>query len=306
MYMVVALIYAPPGTSNTTGASSMTNVQYTDQTSFGTTVSASNSFKDAVTVKAKAGDMVTSAELDFSASQTTGKQTSVQMQYTSSDKIQVNGPPQDGIDHDYDVFYIWLNPTVSVNATPRNNFEWELGVNGQQNVIDVQVGELKPPQNPPTFTRGNSIPVLLNWGLTQSDFNTILTLDPFASGDTAIDPSRYVLLKQDGTVVYNYLPGESTQQTITLTTAETNTSTSTKTNEYGVTATITAGIKDVVSGSVSVSWDWTNSASQTTSTNETQTAAFTLYPPSSMWKGAHDIEIYWDGIWATFMFAYGA
>ena len=39
----------------------------------------------------------------------------------------VTGPSVNGIDHDYDLFYLWLNPMLNVTIDPENNLNWELG-----------------------------------------------------------------------------------------------------------------------------------------------------------------------------------
>lgn len=317
-YMILTLIYAPPGTSPTPasgGAGVATpgaagTVAYTNQTSSGTTVSASHAFTGGITATATVGSPFASASISVNASKTIGDSNSLQIQSTAAAQLSLKGPAADGIDHDYDIFYIWLNPIISVNATPQNAATWALGFTGPEpNVIDVQVGELK---NPPTIPRTHNMTTLQQAGLTQSDFDTILKSDPFAF-DPVAGPgttpagNRYTKLKQAGNpVVYSFLTGETPGAMLTLTNAQTDTSTSTVTNNYGVTASATAGAGKLFQASLSFSFQWTNSASKATLTGQTQTATFTIAQPSVNWTGAHDIDIYWDGLYSSFMFAYGA
>jgi hypothetical protein len=195
--MIITLLYAPLGTAGTGTAQS--TVTYAQGSNTGTTTSATQSFKDAVDVKASVSEGLASASADFSASQTTTDTTSIQIQSTESYSYTVHGPSVDGIDHDYDLFYLWLNPVVSVAADRQKNVAWELNGAGEDQVY-VQVGQLK---DPPTLPMGTSLKTALDKaGLKQADYESILSMNPFASGATQVDTNRFVL--ENVTITYEY------------------------------------------------------------------------------------------------------
>ena len=147
-YVIMTLVYAPPGT--TTTMSVQTNVQYANGSTTGTTTSASSSFKGAVDVKAQVGGMLDSASVDFSASKSETDSQSVEFTQGRSFTITVHGPSQDGINHDDDLFYLWLNPTLSVTVDPHKSVSWMISIDGQEmNIQPVAVGELKNPATMP-------------------------------------------------------------------------------------------------------------------------------------------------------------
>src|SRR5262249_16920285 len=134
---------------------------------------------------------------------------SIAINKTDSSDIVVSGPGPEsppGIDHDFDVVLLWLNPVANVVISGNNtaqivgySFHSKDPVN-EMDVVPVYVGWLK---NPSTMPPGVALALARTWadqpddgsgtGLTSNDFTTILARDPFAGGATAIDTSRFVL-----------------------------------------------------------------------------------------------------------------
>jgi hypothetical protein len=163
-YQLLTVLYAPPGTN---GGNSSSLVQYTSESSTGTTASIDSSFQAGVDVTASVGDGLGST--DFSASQTTDNSSSVSITKTTSDTITVNGPAQDGIDHGDDLFVLWLNPLL--NVTIDDHVTWEIGVDGPEMVIQNVFASWL--QNPGLMPPGTA-QALADAGLTTADYEQIL------------------------------------------------------------------------------------------------------------------------------------
>lgn len=112
-FHVLTLLYAPPGIN---GGKSTSMVDYGGGSTTGTTTSTSSSFKVGVDVSASASGSLGSASSDFKYSTTSTDTSSVEIKKSESYEIRVTDPAVDGIDHDLDVFYLWLNPLLDVTV----------------------------------------------------------------------------------------------------------------------------------------------------------------------------------------------
>ena len=91
------------------------------------------------------GGIKTSLDFDSSNSSTSASSTDVRK--TAGFRLTVNGPASDGIDHDADLIYLWLNPQVNISIDQVNNVAWRLSVGGPvMNVQFLYVSWLKQPQ----------------------------------------------------------------------------------------------------------------------------------------------------------------
>jgi hypothetical protein len=306
-YHLLTVVYAPPGTN---GGRSSSQVVYGSESTTGTTDSTSNSFKEGVTVTASAGVDIGIVNLggsaEFTASQTSTSSSSVEINKSSNNEITVTGPSEDGINHDYDIFYLWLNPLLTVTLDHLNNLTWEIGVDGP--TMDIQyvyASWLKDPsQMPPGVAQK-----LAGAGLTAADYAQILAADPFSSGSTTIDFNRFV----PTTHSFPYEPPVTANDPVpTITYSQTNSTTFTNTqevdNEYGVTATVSAGIQVFYDAKLQVSGslEWTNKSTTTQTTGATQSASVTIGGPSFGYTGPTDVNVYWDTVFSSFMFAFAA
>ncbi len=262
-YMILTLVYAPPGTNGGQGA---TMVQYLNGSSTGTTTSTSSSFKDGLDISASVGIdlgvVSASASADFSFSETETSNSSIEYKKSESYQITVPGPATDGIDHGEDKFYLMLNPIISGTVDRKNNASWELGIDGStMNIQWVAVKWLKNPSIMPPGVKQE----LDAAGLTQFDYAEILKADPFASGPAAINQSRYWRVQM--TLPYEPPVNPADKPALTtynLQNSETQTSTHTEEVQYGVSITIEekTDIPFTQSLKTTASFQWTNTNSQ--------------------------------------------
>jgi hypothetical protein len=126
-YLVVGVIYAPPGSSS--------YVQYTDLTSVGNTTTNSSSFQSdvgfSVSIKGSLGLALPAAgvvaggnvTLTFTESTdyTQGSSTSTTSTITQASTVsyKVNGTPTEApVNSDYDYILLWINPEILATYTP--------------------------------------------------------------------------------------------------------------------------------------------------------------------------------------------
>jgi hypothetical protein len=303
-YQILTVVYAPPGTN---GGKSSSSVDYGAGSSTGTTTSTSSSFKAGVDVSTSGGfnlgPVHLGASTDFNYSSTTTDSSSVEIKKSENFDIKVSGPAQDGINHDHDLFYLWLNPMLSVTIDPENNLNWELGVDGPNMIIQyVTVDWLKNPSSMPAGVKQQ----LDAAKLTPADYRQILSTNPFAFGAKAIDPNRYLPIDQS----FPYEPPDNASdpvptQTYTVQNSVTQTSTHASQVQYGVSITVSAGIKLFeASLKVTGSFEWTNTASSSLSNQSSQSASVTIGGPAFGYTGPTDLDAYWDTVYNSFMFAF--
>jgi len=193
---------------------------------------------------------------------------------------------------------------VSVAADHQKNVAWEFNGAGAVPVY-VQVGQLK---DPPTLPMGTSLKNGLDKaGLKQADYESILAMNPFASGATQVDTNRFVLL--DVPLTYEYLQGSSGSTTVNLTSSKSTTKAHADSKAYSVSASVSGGggLSDVINAKLTVtaSFEWTNSNSESTTTGSTSSASAVIAQPSPSWSGSFHVLLYWDTFYNSFMFAFG-
>jgi hypothetical protein len=299
-FMILTIVYAPPGTQ---GGMSKSTVTYQTGSGSGTTTSASKSFQDGVDISVKVGDTIAntggSASAEFSYSQSKTDSSSVVSTQSETYSIQVGGPPKDGIDHDEDTFYLWLNPIISVSMDPKNRQNWELGIDlsTQQSmeIVWATVAELK---NPSTMSQGLK-DALHAAGVTQADYASILSANPFASGAGVIDPKRYKLLPN---ISMPYEPSDAAHlANFNLQSSATQSFTETTESDVGVSITV-SGNSGLFSASLKASFAWKNTNSHTTQNQSSQSATAVVGQPSLGYMGPVVGSVYWDSIYKSFMF----
>jgi Carboxypeptidase regulatory-like domain len=313
-YMVAGMLYSPPGTDS---GHSTSQVSYGTGSTTGTTVSAQNTFKTGVDlsatvgVNAKIGSWGINASVtgDYSQSGATSSTDSISVTKTTTHEIDIQGPAEDGINHDHDVFLLWLNPVAAMTVDASGNVSWNLAFNGPAMIVQyVYVGWLKNPalmqQEAPGVAQA-----LANAGLTQADYENILSLNPFSNGGTEIDPDRFVLASQSS---FPYEPPLTAADPVvtsklTLTSATTDAQTTQVTKDYKTSITGSAGFSVAfvsVDLKASGSWEWTTTSTRTSTSTATQSATATVGGPAAGYAGSTDILVYWDVLFSCFMFAY--
>jgi hypothetical protein len=115
-YLVLSVIYAPPGTN---GGHSSSSVAYSAGSTTGVTTSASQSFKaaNALSFEGEGGFLGSGGggglSFEFSRSVTDTQALEIKKSVTSTIGPWP-GPSQDGINHDEDVIYLALKPTINL------------------------------------------------------------------------------------------------------------------------------------------------------------------------------------------------
>ena len=305
-YHLLTVLYAPPGTK---GSKSSSQVSYASGSTTGTTDSISNSFKDGIDVSVSAGlnipDIVNiEVSGDFNASQTSTTTSQVNITKGANNVINVTGPNTDGINHGNDLFYLWLNPQLNMTIDHLGNVAWEIGVNGQDMLIQYVYAEwLKDPSLMPPGTAH----ALAAAGLTTADYPYLLACNPFSTGATAIDPNRFV----PTTHSFPYEPPATAGATVptityTLTSSTTATNIQEVQTKYTASVTVSTGFDFIFKDTVKVtgSLEWTNTSTSTQTTGSTQQASVTVGGPAFGYTGPTDVLVYWDTVYQSFMFAF--
>jgi hypothetical protein len=157
-YYIFTLIYTPPGctpSSSSTGykCGSGSFVSYGSGSSAGSTVSIENSTGSSTSVTATLGAANDGLSAGASYSETAASGSSVTISKATNTVVTWPSPGpagSDGINHDYDQFFILLNPAVAITGwhdpvTQQNHAQWSLGTkNGAPAKIQrVQVSYLR-------------------------------------------------------------------------------------------------------------------------------------------------------------------
>ncbi|HKE16362.1 MAG TPA: hypothetical protein VKB80_15920 [Kofleriaceae bacterium] len=303
-YKILTVVYAPPGRQ---GGGSQSSVVYGSGSTWGSTSSCTSSFKQgySATVTATGGFLSSStASLLFSYGRSSADSTATEIKKSASSQISQAGPAVDGIDHDRDEIWLWLNPKLYVSLPNATSIEWQVDGSQPMDVQFLYVGWLKNPSQIPQFLADH----LAALGFTADDYAEILRADPFASGSTEIDPQRYVSLNTTFPYEPPFAPGDPGP---TLNFNATYSSTTTTGHE--VQSEIKAGVTwegglsfiTLVEAKLKVAgeWTWTDKTSTTDSSGTTETATVTVGSPSFGYTGPTDIAVYYDVIYKSFVFA---
>ena len=297
-FVVMSVVYAPPGTSATGGGKS--SVSYGDTSTLGTSSSVSSSFKEGLSVSADVSVLggAVGGSASFSTSKDTTNTSEVDISKSTGFTIQVTGPAKDGIDHDQDKIYLILNPVVEISVTGKN-VAWALSHSGTTAEVQfVTVGWLKNPSSMPAGVATS----LRNAGIAPTDYPKLLARDPFASGASGIDTSRF--LPTNTSFPYE---DPTSSETYTITNDLTNKSSQSVTKTDSFSVTIKSGFDvGIVKESMSTtgSFTWTNTSTYGTTTDSKQQASATVGGPSSTWAGGTNVDVYYDTVYSSFLFAF--
>lgn len=222
-YIVLGVMYAPPGSTS--------SVTYASNTVVGNSASTSSSFSDQVTktISVSFGESI----FGFSIGQTSTSSTSNTQEQDSSFSIAIsqstskssglNGfsDPNKGINHDYDYIFVFLNPVAQftvVNGGGADNMNWNgygYDLNDKSDypdmdVVGIQLGCLNSDfynayqSNPSVNTAWLTCEDIFNnnfsrsWALNNTDGSSP-ALTPTLANSTA----PYDFCQQQGTDLYN-------------------------------------------------------------------------------------------------------
>jgi hypothetical protein len=311
-YYVLTVAYAPPGTQ---GGHSSSSVTYGSGSTTGTTTSASQSFKQNYSISVTAGGgFLGSAQagVSFSYGHSATDNKSLDVKKSATTTIRVDGPSQDGVNHDHDVIYLWLNPKINLVLTS-NSAAWTFSGTDTAEIQYVYVGWLKAPSTMPPGV----VQALQRHGITQADFPDILKRDQFAGSvrrppifpilPHPLDPVRF----QSVHTTFPYEPPFSATDSVptysfNLTGSVTSAAGHTAQDDYKVGVTISAGVDFLGLAKSSLktddSWDWTNTSSTSNSSASTQSASVTIGGPAFGYTGPTEMEVYFDTVYSTFLF----
>jgi hypothetical protein len=198
---------------------------------------------------------------------------------------------------------LWLNPTVQLSLTPASA-AWKLSPNTTADIQYVYVGWLKnPSQMPPGVVQR-----LQTYGINGQDYQQILKADPFANGNTAINPGRYQMVN----TTFPYEPPFSQNDPVPtysfiLNFSSGATSTSSTQNDYkvGVEASGSLGFLGLCKASfkTAASWNWTCTDTRVKATGTSESASTIVGGPAFGYSGPTDMGVYYDTLYKTFLFA---
>lgn len=325
-YLVLGLVYAPPGCSNIPGsqcANAASLVDYAGGSSLGSKVSTKDSFKGENKVSV---DIAGAWGFDAGFSVTDANGSSVAITKSAALDIKALGNG-DGVDHGQDQFILLLNPKVTLRKQGVNLY-WSPGYDGPfLDRYEVYVSELRRPST----MRPAVAAELKRLGFTTDDFQHILSLDPF--GGTVCTESRFPDALSCGPQVatdgrgpaldsnrfaptawsFPYEPPLQSEScnngvcncTIFSGTLKNETvleNSSESTTEYSVGFHASAPLSDVFGLKASGQLTWTSTATQTSTTGSSQSATATISCPSPSYTGPLHMALFWDKLWGSFLF----
>jgi hypothetical protein len=334
-YIVVSVIYAPPGPGGTSVKSS---VNYTNTTELGTNTTWSSSFTNANSYTTTASLLgVTGLLLGVSGSggagwtQETDDTQSIAINQTSSVSNIYSGlEPANvaGLDHDNDIILVWLNPALDCVSEPA----WTVlpipaateciiydpmmapgdPDNPLPDIVQLPVGELNGDYslqslNVDTYT------ILQNHGITSAEYLTIAKNDPYWDCNSSTS-----CVQTAGTVIgtnFQRFDLQTNAQVIDfgnnggtyvypVVYQETSTQGEASSYSYSITNSFTGSEAFIgnISELLKSTQTWTNKWAETTTTMVGQTATATIAEPLSGYSGTSQFEVYKDNIYGTFMF----
>ncbi len=195
-YYILGLVYAPSGCTSTSALKcSASTANYQATSSMGTKVSTEKSFKQSATVSTDfkvTGAVQLGATASGSYAVTSTDTTSETITKATGLGIAATGS-KDGVDHSQDEFNLLINPAVAINnQCSQQAINWYMCLSGSSATEDLQTLPVAWLTNP------SSMPLAVAQtfralGFTNSDYQTILSADPFANAGvaTTIDTLRF-------------------------------------------------------------------------------------------------------------------
>ena len=181
-YIVVSVIYAPPGNPSAEG-----NVSYKSESKLGTTISFTSTFKNTATVTASGS--VAGGELSTASS--SARKDSVTVSMSRGGTTNVSGPNSiGGINHNYDQIWIWPHAKIAFTiSADGNSVGWSPDMGGVS-LTYVTVGQLNGsfPMSAETKRFLDSI------GVPQSKYASLIANSAFATNPdrATLPPPRYM------------------------------------------------------------------------------------------------------------------
>lgn len=315
-YKVLGVDYAPPGSRST--------VNYSGSTLRGSSSSTENSYQNRTDVSADVSVFGFSGNVSASYSQQTTNSSSVAVVATTANSTIIAGPAasSQGVNHDYDVIWIWLNPRLEMTKTGPASIRWggysfdPADPAAEMDIVPLYVYQLK---NPATIPPATASRLARSWdtsglgGLTGADFQTILTANPLANG--SFDPNTDTTGRFDLQAGYTFsfqpppLGGQPLTQTFSVQKSRTSTTGKTVQHTYQVGYSASGGntlLGSLLGANVkqSSSLSFTDKATVGTTATDTNTAALSITGPaaSDNYQGPTSFQVWRDNVYGSFVF----
>jgi hypothetical protein len=211
----------------------------------------------------------------------------------------------DDVDHNQDIFVLLTNPAVMIESLG-HRANWNMGFDGPSpETVHVTVGELKDPRTMRATVRDRLVNQL---GFTPADFTAILAQDPLANSATAIDPARFSRTRwsvpYEPPVTTPACAANGNCPCLSFTKYVTNdvlAEQTTETQSQYTTSLLThVNLLDLTSGD---NFTFTTTSTATSRQSSTNSAATTITCPSPSYTGSVNMDIYWDTLYHSFMYA---
>jgi hypothetical protein len=331
-YIILTVIYAPPGTD---GGKSTSQVSYESDSTTGTTTTNSSSFKQDYAVSAEVdcgtatvscgGVGVFSGGASFEYTQNKTHTDSLDITKTTSSKVQVNGPAADSIDHGLDEIWLFLRPKYDVTIYGTDLVKWSLAADQSGGVLQyLYVEQLRDPSK----ISAGLLQDLQAAGITQQDYQVILSADPLAlCAQRTVEENKRVIIQSvsaacvtptptapryvPANINLPYNPPPDANEPVPLqTVAIDNSSIAKSTDSFqydyklGVTASGGISFLDIFKATLKTddSWTWTDVNTTEAETGSEQKMSVALGGPAFGYSGPANMDIYYDTLYKTFAF----
>lgn len=341
-YVIIGVMYAPPGAQS--------SVTYANNTVAGNSISAASYFADQVnySVALPEGASIPgfftgqTGTVSSSFTQQVDTTSSVAIVQTTSNSMTLSGVADaNGINHDYDYIFVWLNPVLKFSVGPGpNQVQWngygsDLSdpTSPDLDVIGVPVGCLNGHfSNSAAWSATcqdiSSGPLARSWaqnnvdgsgpGLTSADLGNILAADPFSNPGYTM-----TLVSGSNTTTDGRFTACNNPQCSTTIDFEPDITTS-YSQGYSVTASTSQAVNYAYSQTFALESQFQGTAfannfdadlktaetltsgsqfNQSTNNSQGQIASFTIVGPSAGYTGPLQFVVYQDNLYGTFMFS---
>lgn len=310
-YMITSIVYSVPGTTLTGYKNS---VGYSEDRSVGETTTIQKTFTGttSTTLSASAGlgDYKADASTTFDSYNSSSSKAYTEFRQDEGWDIWLDNNTTEGVNHDKDLFYVWVNPQVTVRYTYECSSKkitaaaYTYTVNGNGGNPIHQYASVLDLKN--RINKGTAIP-LDAFGLSMDDYKTILAQNPFSYGSTTVDANRFQRLKLASIPYQPYIAGNDMagfSQSVSNTTQKDSSANYDSSYSVSYSANGSATFLGFINVSASSKgkFTWTYQTAHTSSQSFTHSGKVDVYPPSSSYKGTTYINVYYDRYYGTFMF----
>jgi hypothetical protein len=324
-FQILGVDYAPPGSKSSTnynnstlrGASTSNAGTWTSGTSNSVSLTTGLNF-----VGLAKGTLT--GTYSNSYEQETDASSSIAIQTTTTSTDIVLGPASStvGVDHDFDIVWVWLNPMATVVVGPGKVVFTGYSFNGaddanEMEVVPLYVSWLKSPS---TIPANVATRLARQWdtsgvgGLTTADYASILAADPYSVATYNPNTDAWHRFDLQGGQTFSYAPPPAGGQPITEQYTEATQTTSsagqgaqtTSKTTYSIDFKTGANVIAELSAEVQFSSTYSTTDKWSSVVNSTigKTATLSITGPatSDNYTGPTTMQVWRDNIYGSFMF----